>query len=85
MITHASIFSRTIAANRSAGSPEPEYQRSDRGMGRTGNGRWFASVGLQHSDSGRKENYVDGGRSGGRGCAKVQHQRLTGIYLFIFF
>lgn len=51
-------------------------------MGRAGNGRWCSVVRLQHSYSGREENYVDGSWPGGSGCTKVQHQRLTGINLF---
>lgn len=74
------IYSRAVAADRSSGSPEPERQRGYRGMGRAGDGRRCAAARLQHSHPRREEDHVDGSRSGGRGRAKVQHQRPTSIY-----
>lgn len=50
-------------------------------MGRTGVGRWRTTARLQHSDSGRKENHVDGSRTGQRGHTEVQHKRFTGLWI----
>jgi hypothetical protein len=49
-------------------------------MGCARDGRWRAIARLQRSNSGRKEDNVDGSRTGQCGRTKVQHQRFTGRY-----